>query len=160
MAAYQVSWMSGLLNSLSLCAESLRLGLDNRCTFMKIFFLICCCFCCGYIRSLAHPLMNVENATIEQQSNGNNSESSRKEEFRRYLERTHVIDVLTKVLVGLYEEPERPTNAIEYIRKYMGAPPNVDVESIKKENEELKAQVEKLTKELEASKFKGQQLTL
>ena len=104
--------------------------------------------------------MNVENATIEQQSNGNNSESSRKEEFRRYLERTHVIDVLTKVLVGLYEEPERPTNAIEYIRKYMGAPPNVDVESIKKENEELKAQVEKLTKELEASKFKGQQLTL
>ena len=65
-----------------------------------------------------------------------------------------MIDVLTKVLVGLYEEPERPSNAIEYIRKYMGAPANVDVDSIKKENEDLKAQVEKLTKELEESKAK------
>jgi predicted ATP-grasp superfamily ATP-dependent carboligase len=65
-----------------------------------------------------------------------------------------VIDVLTKVLVGLYEEPERPSNAIEYIRKYMGAPANVDVDSIKKENEDLKALVEKLKVELEESKAK------
>lgn len=65
-----------------------------------------------------------------------------------------MIDVLTKVLVGLYEEPERPSNAIEYIRKYMGAPANVDVDSIKKENEDLKALVEKLKVELEESKAK------
>lgn len=91
---------------------------------------------------------------ITQQANGNNSDSGRKEEFRNYLQRTNVIDVLTKVLVGLYEEPERPSNAIEYIRKYMGAPANVDVDSIKKENEDLKAQIEKLTTELEESKAK------
>ena len=36
---------------------------------------------------------------------------SKKEEFRKYLEKSGVIDALTKVLVGLYEEPERPPNA-------------------------------------------------
>jgi predicted ATP-grasp superfamily ATP-dependent carboligase len=61
-----------------------------------------------------------------------------------------VIDALTKVLVGLYEEPERPTNAIDYIRKYMGAPANVDVESMKKENAALRKKVEQLTLQVEA----------
>mmetsp|Transcript_13027 Transcript_13027/g.19886 ORF Transcript_13027/g.19886 Transcript_13027/m.19886 type:complete len:113 (-) Transcript_13027:2346-2684(-) len=92
-----------------------------------------------------------------QNSNSSNSSTngadSKKEEFRRYLERTNVIESLTKVLVGLYEEPERPPNAIDYVRKYIGAPQNVDVDSIKKENEELRAQVEKLTKQLEETKL-------
>ena len=38
---------------------------------------------------------------------------SKKEEFRKYLEKSGVIDQLTRVLVGLYEEPEKPSNAIE-----------------------------------------------
>ena len=46
----------------------------------------------------------------------------KKEEFRKYLERAGVIDNLTKVLVGLYEEPEKPGNAIEFIKKCLGAP--------------------------------------
>jgi hypothetical protein len=87
-------------------------------------------------------------------SNNNNStvstNDSKKEEFRRYLEKTHVLDALTKVLVGLYEEPERPPNAIDYIRKYMGAPPNVDVEALQNENMMLHKKVEQLTRQLEA----------
>lgn len=79
-----------------------------------------------------------------------NSADSKKEEFRRYLEKTNVIDALTKVLVGLYEEPERPVNAIDYIRKYMGAPPNIDVESLKKENDDLRQSVDLLTKQVDA----------
>lgn len=43
---------------------------------------------------------------------------SKKEEFRKYLEKSGVIDALTKVLVGLYEEPERPPNAVDYIKRY------------------------------------------
>ncbi len=43
------------------------------------------------------------------------SSDQRKEEFRRYLERSGVIDALTKVLVGLYEDPEKPANALEYV---------------------------------------------
>jgi len=38
---------------------------------------------------------------------------SKKVEFKNYLEKTGVIDQLTRVLVGLYEEAEKPQNAIE-----------------------------------------------
>lgn len=49
---------------------------------------------------------------------------SKKEEFRKYLEKSGVIDALTKVLVGLYEEPERPPNAVDYIKRYDSNPPH------------------------------------
>jgi len=39
----------------------------------------------------------------------------KREEFRKYLEKTGVMDALTKVLVALYEEPDKPENAVEYI---------------------------------------------
>jgi predicted ATP-grasp superfamily ATP-dependent carboligase len=71
------------------------------------------------------------------------------------LEKTGVIDALTKVLVGLYEEPERPNNAIDYIKRYMGAPQNVDVDALKRENESLKTQVDKLSRQMEESKRLG-----
>jgi len=41
------------------------------------------------------------------------STEAKKEEFRKYLEKGGVIIQLTKVLVGLYEEPDKPANAIE-----------------------------------------------
>ena len=63
---------------------------------------------------------------------------SKKQEFRKYLEKSGVIDALTKVFVGLYEEPERPANAVDYIKRYIGAPTGVDVEAIRAENEQLK----------------------
>jgi len=69
---------------------------------------------------------------------------SKKEEFRKYLEKSGVIDALTKVLVGLYEEPERPPNAVDYLKRYMGAPTGVDVEALKAENESLKSEVAEL----------------
>lgn len=57
------------------------------------------------------------------------------------------MDALTKVLVGLYEEPDRPPNALEYIKRYLGAPVGVDVDGLKRENEELKKKVEQLQKQ-------------
>jgi hypothetical protein len=48
-------------------------------------------------------------------------------------------------LVGLYEEPERPSNAVDYVKRVMGAPVGVDVEALKRENEELSAKVASLT---------------
>ena len=79
-------------------------------------------------------------------NNNNSNDSTKKEEFRRYLEKSGVLDALTRVLVGLYEEPERPQNAIEYIKRYIGAPQNVDVEGLKRENEQLRQELEKLRK--------------
>ena len=42
---------------------------------------------------------------------------SKKEEFRKYLEKAGVLDALTKSLVCLYEEPEKPNNALDFLKK-------------------------------------------
>ncbi len=77
---------------------------------------------------------------------------SKKEEFRKYLEKSGVIDALTKVLVGLYEEPERPANAVDYVKRYMGASAGGDSEALKRENEELKQQLDELKQQLQDAK--------
>ena len=62
------------------------------------------------------------------------------------------------MLVGLYEEPERPPNAVDYVKRYMGAPTGVDVEAIRSENEALKkevAEMKTIIDELNARKFEG-----
>ena len=75
-----------------------------------------------------------------------------------------MIDQLTKVLVGLYEEPEKPGNAIEFIKKYLGAPSDTDVEALKAENDGLKKErldlekrIEQLRGDLDAEKAKHNQ---
>ena len=81
---------------------------------------------------------------------------SKKEEFQKYLEKSGVIDALTKVLVGLYEVPERPGNAIDFIKEYLGAPVGVDVDELRstidKQKEEIAEKDKKiaeLTRKLE-----------
>ena len=59
--------------------------------------------------------------------------------------------------MGLYEEPERPAHAMDYVRRYLGAPTAVDVEGLKRENEDLRRQVDKLKKQLAAADKKQQQ---
>ena len=81
------------------------------------------------------------------------SGESKKEEFRKYLERSGVIDALTKVLVALYEEPEKPANALDFIKQYLGAPTSGDVETMKAEKDELVKKNEELTKNLEVDSF-------
>lgn len=54
------------------------------------------------------------------------------------------------VLVGLYEEPERPPNAVEYVKKVLGAPVGVDVDALRAENERLKAMVASLQEKVDA----------
>ncbi|XP_072226122.1 c-Myc-binding protein-like [Leuresthes tenuis] len=46
---------------------------------------------------------------------------SKREQFRRYLEKSGVIDTLTSVLVALYEEPDKPNNALDFIKLHLGA---------------------------------------
>jgi len=76
-------------------------------------------------------------------------QASEKEEFRNYLEKSGVIDALTKVLVGLYEENEKPSDALDWIKKHLGSVIGVDVEALKKENEELKKAKHELTQKVE-----------
>jgi hypothetical protein len=73
---------------------------------------------------------------------------TKKEEFRKYLESAGVLDALTKVLVGLYEEPEKPSDPLVFLKQQLhgGLPEPVDAEMLRRENEEL----QRKNRELEA----------
>merc|ERR1712179_64035 len=84
---------------------------------------------------------------------------SKREEFRKYLEKAGVLDALTKVLVGLYEEPEKPNNALDFLKQHLGAsgPETADVEALKQEFTELRQKCEQLTEQNNELKAKVQQ---
>jgi hypothetical protein len=69
---------------------------------------------------------------------------NKREAFRKYLDDGGVLDSLTRVLVALYEEPENPEDALDYIKQFLGSPQGVDVESLQRENAELEQQAQVL----------------
>ncbi|XP_065057187.1 c-Myc-binding protein-like [Rhopilema esculentum] len=84
---------------------------------------------------------------------------SKREEFRKYLEKAGVLDALTRVLVALYEEPEKPNNALDFLRYHLhgGPPETADVESLKLQVSELTQKNEELTEEVTQLKQKLEQ---
>ena len=58
---------------------------------------------------------------------------SKKQEFKKYLEKTGAVDQLTKILVQLYEQPEKPGNSIEYIKRSLGGGVQMDGNKLKQE---------------------------
>ena len=69
---------------------------------------------------------------------------AKKDEFRAYLEKTGVVDQLTKVLVSLYEENDKPSNPLDFIKRNMSAPEEVDEDNLKNEYLKLKDENDKL----------------
>ena len=45
---------------------------------------------------------------------------SKREEFRKYLEKTGVLDALTKTFVTLYEENEKPGDVLDFVKQSFG----------------------------------------
>mmetsp|Transcript_22652 Transcript_22652/g.67453 ORF Transcript_22652/g.67453 Transcript_22652/m.67453 type:complete len:88 (+) Transcript_22652:162-425(+) len=80
---------------------------------------------------------------------------SAKEQYRKYLESAGVIDELVKVLVTLYEEPDKPKQALEYIKSSLGAPTTGEFEAVVSERNTLKKRVLELEDEL--NKLRGTQ---
>lgn len=110
-------------------------------------------------------------------------EKAKREEFRRYLgefilkkseiilwflDQAGLVDQLTQFLVNLYEEQEKPTDAISYMRKALAqgkfapspfqqkfmmflGPDTADVESLKVEIEKLKEQLADMTSRAETA---------
>jgi hypothetical protein len=76
------------------------------------------------------------------------SSEAKKEEFRKYLEKSNVIDALTKVLVNLYEEPEKPDKPLEFIKKALGGPSQADYDALRAENDALRGEVDALKKKI------------
>ena len=71
------------------------------------------------------------------------SQDAKKEEFKKYLEKAGVLELLTKSLVSLYEEPEKPNDAVNYLKKSVGGTDGdkVEIDKLQNENTELKAKV-------------------
>mmetsp|Transcript_35232 Transcript_35232/g.99728 ORF Transcript_35232/g.99728 Transcript_35232/m.99728 type:complete len:108 (+) Transcript_35232:106-429(+) len=73
---------------------------------------------------------------------------TKKESFRKYLESAGVIDSLTKVLVALYEEPDKPTNAMSSIVQLLGGPSPDEYNALLAERDELLERVRRAEEEL------------
>lgn len=74
---------------------------------------------------------------------------SKREEFRKYLEKAGALDALTKVLVMLYEETEKPADALEYVRKHLGdnRPDVAELEAVRAELEAANLRIQSLEDE-------------
>jgi hypothetical protein len=79
---------------------------------------------------------------------------TKRDSFRKYLEEGSILDSLVRVIVALYECPVFPEDPAEFIRKFVGSPQGVDVESLRNENAELKDEVRRL--EQRAQELKAQ----
>ncbi|KAG3282799.1 MYC binding protein, transcript variant X1 [Ictidomys tridecemlineatus] len=81
---------------------------------------------------------------------------SKREQFRRYLEKSGVLDTLTKVLVALYEEPEKPNSALDFLKHHLGAatPENPEIELLRLELAEMKEKYEATVEENKKLKAK------
>lgn len=74
----------------------------------------------------------------------------KREEFRKYLEKNGVTDALTKVLVNLYEEPDKPEDALEYIRDRLAMQSGLETHNqMRTRLEEFQTRVDALSQELE-----------
>ncbi|XP_050993238.1 C-Myc-binding protein [Labeo rohita] len=73
---------------------------------------------------------------------------SKREQFRRYLEKAGVLNSLTNVLVALYEEQEKPNNALDFIKHHLGAGPEADdAESLRLELSHLQQKYDQVMEE-------------
>ncbi|KPP74321.1 C-Myc-binding protein-like [Scleropages formosus] len=77
---------------------------------------------------------------------------SKREQFRRYLEKAGVLDSLTNVLVALYEETDKPNNPLDhfrFLRHHLGAagPEATDTELLRQEVAELRQKCDRLMEE-------------
>ncbi|XP_013871789.1 C-Myc-binding protein [Austrofundulus limnaeus] len=83
---------------------------------------------------------------------------SKREQFRRYLEKTGVVDSLTSVFVSLYEQQEKPTDALEYVKKHLGALEEIsDSEALQQEVMDLRQKCARLMEENKDLKARLQQ---
>ncbi|KAK5615791.1 hypothetical protein CRENBAI_022142 [Crenichthys baileyi] len=84
---------------------------------------------------------------------------SKREHFRRYLEKTGVVDSLTSVFVSLYEQQEKPAKALEFVKQHLGAVglASADTENLQQEVSDLRQRCARLEEENKDLKERLQQ---
>ncbi|CAG9837375.1 unnamed protein product [Diabrotica balteata] len=75
----------------------------------------------------------------------------KREEFRKYLEKAGIMDALTKVLVNLYEEVDKPEDALSYIIDKLSLQAGLEThKTLTSKLEEATARCKVLEEELES----------
>merc|ERR1712156_1395452 len=74
---------------------------------------------------------------------------SNKEKFTRYLEKEGVLEHMTRQLMALYEEDEKPKSALDYLKQSFGGNKE-EVAKLKEENEKLQEENARLRQKLKA----------
>ncbi|XP_042484063.1 c-Myc-binding protein-like [Macadamia integrifolia] len=69
---------------------------------------------------------------------------AKKEAFRKYLESSGVLDALTKILVALYEQNDKPSSAIEFVQHKLGGPTVLEHERLQAEMSDLQIKYNEL----------------
>lgn len=69
--------------------------------------------------------------------------------FTQYLDRSFTVDLISKALVALYEEPEKPEDPVSFIRRYIGGTVLEDVAATQRDIQQLRERNEHLEKDLE-----------
>ncbi|XP_023537914.1 c-Myc-binding protein homolog [Cucurbita pepo subsp. pepo] len=69
---------------------------------------------------------------------------AKKEAFRKYLESNGVVDALTKVLVALFEQNDKPSSALEFIQQRLGGPSIAEYEKLQSEMADLQVKYDEL----------------
>jgi len=76
----------------------------------------------------------------------------KREEFRKYLEKNGVMDALTRVLVNLYEEVDKPEDALEYIRDKLAVIAGLETnKQLQMKIEDAEEKIKALEAQLQAS---------
>ena len=52
------------------------------------------------------------------------------DDFKQYMDRAGTIDLITKMLVGLYQLNPQPANARDYVKRLLNSDTNIDVEKL------------------------------
>ena len=75
---------------------------------------------------------------------------ARREEFKKYLDKEGILGSISKALVALYEEPDKPMDALSFVRNNLAGSEMQNMisqlENLTKENEQLKTKVSTLEK--------------
>ncbi|KAK2365257.1 hypothetical protein P8452_68052 [Trifolium repens] len=69
---------------------------------------------------------------------------AKKEAFRKYLESSGAVDALTKVLVSLYEQNDKPSSALEFIQQKLSCPSISEYEKLQAQFSDLQIRYNEL----------------
>lgn len=75
----------------------------------------------------------------------------KKEDFKNYLDSSGVSDQIAKILIALYEEPNKPENKDEFISRFLQK--NEDLETVYLKNEVLRLREELSIKDNQINKL-------